>query len=164
MNAGVTRQSPVPPTSVLEVPLSPALRARVLGAGLAAIGVVLVVAVLLTWLGALPRAVTLGLVVLSLAGVLALGLLVARRPWVLRLDEDGYRVRLLSRRQARSARWSDVQDLQAARVRGARVAVLRLRDGRTTTLPVDALAGDPDRLTRTLSEHLDAGHGYRRLR
>ena len=83
---------------------------------------------------------------------------------MLRLDEHGYRVRALRSAEARSARWTDVLDLQATTVAGQRCVVLRLRDGRTTTLPVDAIEGGSTALVQTLTEHLDRGHGYRRLR
>ena len=49
-------------------------------------------------------------------------------------------------------------------VSGARCVVLRLRDGRTTALPVDAIEGDPTAFIEALTAHLDRGHGYRRLR
>ncbi len=39
--------------------------------------------------------------------------------------------------------------------------VLRLRDGRTTTIPVDVLSGSADGFVRDLQDHLDRGHGYR---
>ena len=144
--------------------LAPALRARLLGTGLVAIGTVVLIGMLLTWLADLPVAVVSGLVVLALVGVLTLALLVGVRRWVLRLDEHGYRVRGLRSAQARSARWTDVLDLQATTVAGHRCVVLRLRDGRTTTLPVDAIEGGSATLVQTLTEHLDRGHGYRRLR
>ena len=73
--------------------LAPALRARLLGTGLVAIGTIVLIAMLLTWLADLPTAVVTGLVVLAVVGVVALGLLVGVRHWVLRLDEHGYRVR-----------------------------------------------------------------------
>ena len=76
-----------------------------------------------------------------MVGVVTLGLLVGVRHWVVRLDDLGYRVRVLRTAQARSARWTDVLDLQATTVAGQRCVVLRLRDGRTTTLPVDADRG-----------------------
>ena len=155
-----TRTHPTPD----EFALSPALRARMLGTGLTAIGVVLAVGVLVTWLTGLPTAVVTGLVVLALIGVLTLGLLLGVRRWVLRLDEEGYRVRALRSAEARSARWTDVLDLQARTVNGNRCVVLRLRDGRTTTIPVDVLEGESTTLTDALSAHLDRGHGYRRLR
>ncbi|GAB3653764.1 hypothetical protein GCM10027596_04620 [Nocardioides korecus] len=144
--------------------LAPALRARLLGAGLTAVGVVVVVAVLLGAVVGLPAAVTTVLVVLAGLAVVGLGLLLGPRRWVLRLTEDGYRVRALRSAQARSARWTDVLDLQATTTAGSRCVVLRLRDGRTTTIPVDVVEGDAEELTRTISAHLDRGHGYRRLR
>lgn len=150
--------------ATLDYALRASLRARLLGAGLVAIGTVVVIGVLLAWLADLPSAIVSGLVVLAGVGVLALGLLVGVRRWVLRLDRHGYRVRALRSARTTSARWSDVLDLQTTTVGGQRCALLRLRDGRTTTLPVDVLEGDPEALLRTLSEHLDRGHGYRRLR
>jgi hypothetical protein len=157
-----------PPRPSIEGPaafsLAPALRARLLGTGLLAIGTVVLIGMLLTWLADLPTAVASGLVVLALVGVVVLALLVGRRHWVLRLDEHGYRVRGLRSGQASSARWTDVLDLQATTVAGQRCVVLRLRDGRTTTLPVDAIEGGSTTLVQALTDHLDRGHGYRRLR
>ena len=143
--------------------LAPALRARLLGTGLVAIGTIVLIVMLLAWLADLPTAVVTGLVVLAVVGVVALGLLVGVRHWVLRLDEHGYRVRGIRTAEARSARWTDVLDLQASTVAGQRCVVLRLSDGRATTLPVDAIEGGSAKLVQALSEHLDRGHGYRRL-
>lgn len=152
----------------MDFALAPALRARLLGTGIVAIGVVVLLGVLVTAITDLSSAVVSGLVVLALVGVLVLGLLVGVRHWVLRLDDLGYRVRVLrslsGSEQARSARWTDVLDLQASTVAGRRCVVLRLRDGRTTVLAVSALEGDPTALTEALTAHLDRGHGYRRLR
>lgn len=148
----------------LDVALAPALRLRLLGAGLAAVGIVAAVGVVLAALLPGARAVVGGLLVLVLLLVVGLGLLLGVRRWVVRLDEVGYRVRGLRSAHARSARWSDVLDLQTSRVSGSRCAVLRLRDGRTTTIPVDVLEGDPEAFVETLSTHLDRGHGYRRVR
>jgi hypothetical protein len=140
------------------------LRLRLLGTGLLAIGSVVVLGVLLTWLAGLSSAVVSGLVLLALVGVVVLGLLLGVRRWVLRLDEHGYRVRGLRSAQARSARWTDVLDVQATTVAGHPCVVLRLRDGRTTTLPGDVIEGGPSKLAETITAHLDRGHGYRRLR
>jgi hypothetical protein len=41
--------------------------------------------------------------------------------------------------------------------------VLHLRDGRTTTIPVEALAADREEFVRDLQEHLQRGHGLRPL-
>ena len=152
------------PAGPVDFALAPALRVRLLGTGLVAIGVVVALGVLVTWLADLPSAITSGLVVLAAVGVVLLGLLVGVRHWVVRLDETGYRVRVLRTAEARSARWADVLDLQTGTVQGGRSVVLRLRDGRTTALPVDALEGGATGLTEALTSHLDRGHGYRRLR
>ncbi len=157
----VTRPQPADP---VDYALAPTVRARLLGTGLVAIGVVVSLGMVVAWLADLPSAIVSGLVVLALAGVVTLGLLVGVRHWVLRLDETGYRVRALRTAEARSARWTDVLDLQTRTMSGARCVVLRLRDGRTTALPVDVIEGDPAALTETLTAHLDRGHGYRRLR
>jgi len=144
--------------------LAPALRARLLGTGLVAIGTVVVLGVLLAWLADLPTALVSGVVALALVGVVVLGLLLGIRHWVLRLDEHGYRVRVLRTAEARSARWTDVLDLNATTLAGQRCVVLRLRDGRTTALPVDVIDGGSTRLVKAISDHLDRGHGYRRVR
>lgn len=154
----------LPRAGFVDFALAPAIRVRLLGTGLFAIGVVVVLGMLFSWIGGLPSAFLNGVVALAMLGILALGLLVGLRHWVLRLDEHGYRVRLLRSATAKSARWSDVLDLQATTVSEQRCVVLRLRDGRTTTLPVDVLAGSAEELTAALTAHLDRGHGYRRLR
>lgn len=133
-----------------------------LGAGLAAVGLLVVLGILVVWLVDAPSVVASVLVVLGGVGVLALGLLLGVRRWVLRLDAQGYRVRVL-RPEVRAARWTDVLDLQAINVGRTRCVVLRLRDGRTTALPVDSVEGGPVRLTELLTARLDRSHGYRRL-
>ncbi len=149
-------------TAPVELALAPALRLRLLGTGLVAIGVVVALGVLLMWLVDAATALVTGLVVLGGVGVLVLGLLLGLRHWVVRLDQHGYRVRGL-RPRVRAARWTDVLDLQAVNATGNRCVVLRLRDGRTTVLPVDAIEGGPVRLTELLTEHLQRSHGFRRL-
>ncbi|MEO7352492.1 MAG: hypothetical protein ABIW17_11395 [Marmoricola sp.] len=172
MSTPETDPSRLPGVGPVDFALAPALRARLLGTGLVAIGVVVVLGVLLTWWTGLSSVFVSGLVVLAVVGVLILGMLVGVRHWVLRLDEHGYRVRVLrsaqgsaqGSAQARTARWTDVLDLQATTAAGPRCVVLRLRDGRTTVLPVDAIEGGPTTLTDALAAHLDRGNGYRRLR
>ncbi len=170
-NRPVTTPANDPPRSSaapVDFALAPALRARLLGTGIVAIGAVVLLGVLVTALAGLPGTIVTGLVVLALVGAVVLVGLVGVRHWVLRLDDLGYRVRVLrsvsGSEQARSARWTDVLDLQASTVAGQRCVVLRLRDGRTTVLPVAAVEGDPTALTEALTTHLDRGHGYRRLR
>ena len=143
--------------------LAPALRVRLLGTGLLTSGLLVAGGALLVVVG-MPVSVLSGLVVLALVLVVVVALLLGVRRWVLRLDEHGYRVRVLRAGEARSARWSDVLDLQTAEITGGRGVLLRLRDGRTTSLPVDAIEGDPEALVEEITTRLDRGHGYRRLR
>ena len=113
----------------------------------------------------LPEAVLSAglLVAVVLCLVVLAGLAALRRRDVVRLDETGYRVRYVRGAGVRQAPWKDVEDVTAPTVEGQRCVVLRLRDGRTTTMPVDVLAGSADAFVRDLQQHLNRGHGYRRL-
>jgi hypothetical protein len=143
--------------------LSPALSARVLGVLLALLGVTVVLLTLAVGLLDMPTPV-LGIgIVVAVAVLLGGGFLLTRRATVVRLDDVGYRVRLVRGAGAATARWTDVEDVVAATVGGERCVVIRLRDGRTTTIPVRMLAADADTFVKDLQAHLDTGHGYRRL-
>lgn len=164
MSTPEPRPASEPAAGRVDFAFAPSLRLRLLGTGLLAIGTAVLLGALVTWLADLPSEFMSGLVLLALLGVIVLGLLLGVRHWVLRLDQHGYRVRAVRSVEARSARWTDVLDVQATTVAGHRCVVLRLRDGRTTTLPADVIEGGPAKLAQTISDHLDRGHGYRRLR
>ncbi len=138
---------------------------RLMGLGLAAIGVLVLLFAGLAVVLSLPGAVLgAGLLVALLAWVgVLVGLALLRRREVVRLDEVGYRVRFVRGAGVRQAAWKDVEDATAPTVEGDRCVVLRLRDGRTTTIPVDVLVGSADGFVRDLQEHLNRGHGYRPL-
>jgi len=134
---------------------------RLLGTGLAACGLVVVLLAIAVVVLDAPAWLLLGgavLVLLLLAGVLWL-----RSAPVVTLDARGYRVRLVRGAGVRRAGWRDVEDAVATVVAGERCVVLRLRDGRSTTVPAGALAGSPDAFVRDLQGHLDRGNGYRPL-
>jgi hypothetical protein len=137
---------------------------RLLGLGLAAVGVLVVALVTVVAVLDPPSAALATVVVAAVLAVLALGLLAVRRPVVVRFDERGYQVRWVRGAGVRQAEWSQVEDAAATVVGGERCVVLRLRDGRTTTVPVGVLAGRSDDFVRDLQQHLDSGHGYRRVR
>lgn len=106
----------------------------VVGAGLLVCAAVVVVALL-----GLPRVLlTTVVVVLGLVVVVGLGLL-ARRGYVVRLTAEGYRIRFVRGAGVSRARWADVADAVTAQVAGSRCVVLRLKDGRSSTVPVDLL-------------------------
>jgi uncharacterized membrane protein len=141
--------------------ISSPLLVRILGVGLVAAGVlvlaVVVVGALLSWpVGTLLTVVAVLWVVLA-----ALVLVVPRLAPVVRLDDVGYRVRWVRGAGVRNGRWKDVEDVVATTVAGARCVVLRRRDGGSTTIPVDVLAGSSDEFVRDLQQHLNRGHGYR---
>jgi hypothetical protein len=134
---------------------------RFMGVFLVVIGLLVFALAAAVGLLGLPVGVLSAGVVAALAAVLLAGLLVSRRTVVVRLDDTGYLVRYVRGVGAKQARWTDVEDVVATVVAGERCVVLRLRDGRTTTVPAGVLDADPDAFARDLQQHLNRGHGYR---
>jgi hypothetical protein len=128
-----------PPTTS-DYRLSPALAARLVG---------LLLVVLLA--------------VLGLVSVFGTGFALTRRAYVVRLGEEGYRVRMIRGAGVTEARWKDVEDAVTTSPRGIDCVVLRLKDRRTTTIPVSALAADREAFVRDLRDHLQKGQGLRPL-
>ncbi len=156
---------PVATCSIRDVPtdyaLSPQLRARLMGVFLVLLGVLVCAMTVLVSLLQLPLDILSAVVVLVVVAVFGVGHLLTRRSYVVRAGDEGYRVRFVRGAGTSAARWSDIEDVVTAHVAGARCVVLRLRDGRSTTIPVDMLAVDGDQFVRELQAHLDRGHGYR---
>lgn len=143
--------------------LAPALAARLLGLVLVALALLVFVVTVLTALLEWPVAVLLAI---GAAGVVAVGVAgyaVTRRIDVVTFDDRGYRVRLVRGAGVTSATWSDVEDAVTADVRGIDCVVLRLKDGRTTSIPVAAVAADRNAFVTDLREHLRRGEGLRPL-
>lgn len=138
---------------------------RLVGLALAGVGVLVllltVLAVTLVRRDVGGTGVVVGLAAALVVGLCALA--VVRRTVVVRLDDTGYQVRLVRGAGVQRAGWTEVEDVAATTVAGDRCVVLRLRDGRTTTIPVDVLAGNSDDFVRDLQRHLNRGHGYRPL-
>ncbi|MCW2792947.1 MAG: hypothetical protein JWO76_2045 [Nocardioides sp.] len=143
--------------------LSPALNARLTGLLLVVLAVVLFAVTAIVALLHLPPDLLVVVAVLGLVSVFATGYLLNRRAYVVRLDEDGYRVRLIRGAGVTTARWSEVEDAATGTPRGIPCVVLRLVDGRTTTIPVAALAADREEFVRDLQAHLQRGQGLRPL-
>jgi hypothetical protein len=142
--------------------LSPLLAARLLGASLVAFGLLVFVATAVVVLFAVPVVVLTVTVVACVVGIFATGWFLTRRSYVVRLDEAGYHVRFVRGAGVTRARWGDVEDAVTTTVAGAPCVVLRLRDGRSTTIPVEVLAGGGDQFVQRLREHLDRrGRGSR---
>jgi hypothetical protein len=112
----------------------------------------------------LPPDLIVVVALLAVVTIFLLGFVVVRRWFVVRVDETGYRVRFVRGAGVRSGRWSDVEDVQTQTLAGARCVVLRLRDGRRTTVPVDLIEGDRDEFVRELQRRLDRADGRNRRR
>ena len=121
--------------------LSPLLAARLLGAVLAVFGLLVFLATAAVVLLSAPVLVLSATVVVCVVGVFATGWFLTRRSYVVRLDEVGYHVRFVRGAGATRASWTEVEDALTTTVAGAPCVVLRLRDGRSTTIPVEVLAG-----------------------
>ncbi len=143
--------------------LSRSIAVRIFGVLLAALGILVVLLTLGVGVLDLPAAVLGAGMVLVVLLLLGGGMLLTRGATVVRLDEAGYRVRLVRGAGVKQARWTDVEDVVATTVAGERCIVLRLRDGRTTTLPVRMLSSSSDAFVKDLQGHLNRGHGYRRI-
>lgn len=143
--------------------LAPALGARFLGALLVLLALVLAVVTLVVAVLDWPVGVLVGVAAAGLLGALAAGWLVLRGVPVVRFAADGYRVRLLRNAGAPAAAWTDVTEVATASPGGTPVVVIRLRDGRSTTIPVQALAADREEFVRDLRQHLEHGRGLRPL-
>lgn len=146
-----------------DYPLSRPLAGRLLGVLIAALGGVVVLLTVAVALLGLPTWVLSGGALLVGVLVVLAAVLLTRSLTVVRLDDVGYQVRFIRGAGTTAARWSDVEDVVASTRAGERCVVLRLRDGRTTTVPVRMLAGSSDDFVRDLQEHLNTGRGYRRL-
>lgn len=144
-----------------EFGLAPQLRARLMGACLLGLGALLAVVSLLVALLGLPPDLIVGLAVLVVVAIFVLGFVLVRRWFVVRVDGTGYQVRFVRGAGVRAARWVDVEDVQTQTLAGSRCVVLRLRDGRRTTLPVDLIEGDRDDFVRELQDRLELAHGRR---
>jgi len=143
--------------------LSQAFVARLLGLALVGLAVLLFVGTAVVAIAGLPADALLAIVLLGAVCAFGFGWWLRNRAWLLRCTDDGYRVRLVRGAGVTEARWSDVEDAVTAYRRDVACLELRLRDGRTTTIPVGALAVDKERFVRELQERLQRGHGLRPL-
>lgn len=143
---------------------STALLVRSLGALLALVGLLVLATGLLVAVLDLPVAVLTVVVVIAVLVVVVAGFLATRVRSLVHFDEAGYQVRWLRGAGVKQARWREVEDVVTATISGHDCVVLRLRDGRTTTIPVKVLDASPVAFVEELRGRLDKGHGYRRLR
>ena len=144
--------------------VSPQLAARLLGAFLVVSAVLVFLVTGFVVLLQAPVWLLTVAVVLVLAGVVAAGVAMGRAGYVVRLTAEGYRVRYVRGVGVAQARWTEVHDVVEETVAGSPCIVLRLRDGRHSVIPLELLAVSREEFLRDLRDHLDRGHGLRKLR
>ena len=143
--------------------LAPAVAARLLGLVLCAVAVLILastVAIAVLDLHTVFLLVPVGITLLVLA---ANWWAWRQKGWVARFTDEGYRIQWVRGVGTASGRWKDVEDAVTTTIADAPVVVLRLRDGRTTTIPVEVIATDREELVRDLQRHLRRGQGLRDL-
>ena len=140
--------------------LAPALAARLVGLLLVLLALLVLVGTLLVALLDGPPAMLL-LIGIGAAMVVVALVVPLRRVRVVALDDDGYRVRMIRGAGVHAARWRDVEEAVAASPHGVDCVVLRLRDGRTTSIPVVAVDAPVEDLVQDLRDHLGRGEGLR---
>jgi len=143
--------------------LAPAVAARLLGVVLCAVAVLILASTLAIAVFDVHTVFLLVPVVLTILILVAAWWLWRTKGWVVRMTPEGYRVQWVRGVGAASARWKDVEDAVTTTLADAPVVVLRLRDGRTTTIPVEMLAIDREAFVREVQQHLQRGHGLRKL-
>ena len=143
--------------------LAPAVAARLLGVLLCAVAVLVLLSTVAVAVLDLHTVFLLVPVGLTLAVLVASWWTWRQKGWIARFTAEGYRIQWVRGVGAASARWKDVEDAVTTTVAGSQVVLLRLRDGRTTTIPVEMLATDREAFVRDVQNHLQRGHGLRRL-
>jgi hypothetical protein len=142
--------------------LAPAVAARVVGIVLVGVAVLILLCTVLIAVVDLHSAWLLVPVTLTVLVLAATWWAWRAKGWIARFTAEGYRVQWVRGVGAASARWKDVEDAVTTTVADSPVVVLRLRDGRTTTIPVEMLAVDREAFVRDVQEHLQRGHGLRK--
>lgn len=151
-------------SGVTEYGIAQSLLVRFMGGLLAVVGVTTFLVALLVAVVGLPGIVLTLTVALGVVAILGAAVWLSRFGTVVRFDPEGYQVRVLRGAGVRAARWKDVEDSVTTTSAGQDCVVLRLRDGRTTTVPVSVLQTTPQAFVDDLRDRLNKGRGYRRLR
>lgn len=143
--------------------LAPLVTARFVGMGLVLLALAMFAGTAVVALTGLPPDLLVVLLVVGVVGVFALGWWLRSRAYVVRCGPEGYRIGVVRGAGVKQERWTAVEDAVAAAPRGVPAVVLRLRDGRTTTIPVGLLSLDKDDFVREMQRYLQRGQGLHKL-
>ncbi len=139
--------------------LAPAIAARLLGLVLCAVAVLILLSTVAIAVLDLHTVYLLVPVAVTVLVLVLVWWTWRTKGWVARLTAEGYRVQWVRGVGTASGRWKDVEDAVTTTIADAPVVVLRLKDGRTTTIPVEMLAVDREDFVREVQQHLQRGHG-----
>jgi hypothetical protein len=134
--------------------MAPLVVARFVGAYLILFAVLILGSTFVVAMAGVGPDILVVLLVLGLLGLSALAWWLRTRLSVVRLSATGYRVSLVRGAGVKEARWSEVEDAVATQPDAGPCVVLRLKDGRSTTIPTDLLAADKDDFARDVRDHL----------
>ncbi|MEZ0577303.1 hypothetical protein [Nocardioides sp. MH1] len=143
------------PSTPVDYRMAPLVVARFVGAYLILFAVVILVSTVGVAAAGLGPDLLVVLLAAGLLGLVVLAWWLRTRVSVVRLTAQGYRVRLVRGAGVGEARWSEVEDAVATQPQDVPCVVLRLKDGRSTTIPVEILAGDKDDFARDVRAHLE---------
>ncbi|QIK74690.1 hypothetical protein [Nocardioides piscis] len=144
-----------------EYRVAPQIAARLVGLLTIAVALLVLVTTGVVAVFDLHTSLLLVPALVGLAALVAAAVVLSRRGWVVRLTDEGYRVQWVRGVGVPAARWTEVEDAVTTTSAGSPVVVLRLRNGDTTTIPVDFIAGDREEFVRDLQRHLQQGQGLR---
>lgn len=139
--------------------LAPQFAARFFGVALMLLGVVAFAGTAIVSVAPINPDLMVLVLVLALAAVFWFGWWLRSRATLLHVDAEGYRVRFVRGAGVTQARWADVEEAATASPHGIPVVVLELNDGRTTSIPVQAIALDREQFVRELQQRLREGQG-----
>lgn len=139
--------------------MAPALVARFVGSFLVLVAIVLFASTAVVYAAGLPGDLLVIALVGGVAGSFTLGWWLRSRAWVLRLDPEGYAVRLVRGARVSDASWSEVREVVTTTPGGHPCLVLRLGEGRETVIPVDVVEGDREELVREVRRRLERRGG-----
>ncbi|WP_248579909.1 hypothetical protein [Nocardioides sp. InS609-2] len=138
---------------------APALTARLMGLTLVALALLVLLGTIAAVLLDLPSVVLLVLVLLVLVAISLTARRLRGREFAVRFTDDGYQVRHIRGAGVEAARWKDVEDAVTTTTHGSPCVVLRLRNGTTTTIPVETLDVDREQFVRDVQARLRGGEG-----
>lgn len=160
-NDVVPAASPAPDVTYYR--LSTSLAIRFVGAAVVGLAVLVFAATAVVGLTGVSFGWLVLVLAIGLLAVVGLGWWLRTKAYVVRCSPGGYSVRLVRGAGVHEARWVDVAEAVASKPQGVPCLVLKLKDGRTTTIPVTILAVDREQFVREMQRHLGAGQGIRRL-